>query len=503
MTKFAFPTLPSARSAGVIGAVVLLFALGVLAACTSISPPESAEQLPASQQESAANAGDTEQATDTTVGDTTDSDSPVQDTADQMYAVSSDATETYKGLPVGFTDDGYPYRGDANAPVTMIEYSDYQCPFCSRYFVQTEPAVDEAFVRDGQLRVVFHDLPLVQLHPNAPAAHEASLCVANQGSAGTYWQMHGELFRTVDEWANAADPLPVFARLAEEVGADPALYDACMASGEQRPAVDERVNIAQQNGFGGTPSFKFVRADDGEEFQLVGAQPFDQFSGLLSAVLAGETPQTTQQQESGGEGEMPFWATAEGLTPDPERPGYNVAGDLYHGSIDAPVVVVEFSDFQCPFCQRHTTQTQPVLDEEFVDTGKVMWVFKHFPLNIHPQAPQAGAAAECAAEQGKFWEMRDLLFADTAAWSVADPLPALSQLASQLDLDMSAFAACLANPASAQRVESDLQDGAALVRGTPTFVVLYNGQGSIIPGALPAERFSEILNEVLAEVDAS
>jgi hypothetical protein len=60
---------------------------------------------------------------------------------------------------------------------------------------------------------------------------------------------------------------------------------------------------------------------------------------------------------------------------------------------------------QCPFCQRHSLETQPVLDEQFVDTGKVLWIFKHFPLSIHPQAPAAGIAAECAADQGQFWEM--------------------------------------------------------------------------------------------------
>ena len=87
-----------------------------------------------------------------------------------------------------------------------------------------------------------------------------------------------------------------------------------------------------------------------------------------------------------------------------------MAGDEYRGNTDAKVTVIEFSDFQCPFCKQHVEETQPALDEEFVDSGKVMWVFKHFPLSIHPQAPAAGAAAECAADQGKFWEMHELLF---------------------------------------------------------------------------------------------
>lgn len=75
-------------------------------------------------------------------------------------------TEDYEGLPVGFTAEGYPYRGRADAPITMYEYSDYQCPFCSRYFLQTEPALDLSYVRTGKVRVVFRDHPARRLHPN-------------------------------------------------------------------------------------------------------------------------------------------------------------------------------------------------------------------------------------------------------------------------------------------------------------------------------------------------
>ena len=200
---------------------------------------------------------------------------------------------------------------------------------------------------------------------------------------------------------------------------------------------------------------------------------------------------------NGGEAQIPFWATEEGLMPDPDNPGYTMAGDAYRGNADAEVVVVEFSDFQCPYCRKHVEETQPVLDEQFVDTDQVLWVFKHFPLDIHPQAPMAGAAAECAGAQGQFWEMEALLFANTESWSVSDPVDALTELAGELDLDMDAFAACLADDAALALVEADLADGAPFVRGTPTFIVLQGGEGSIIPGALPAESFSEALQQVI------
>lgn len=423
---------------------------------------------------------------------------PAPDVPTLQLAAAIPSDETYKGIPVGFTEDGLPYRGSPDAPIVMLEYSDYQCPFCNRYFIQTEPALDESYVRTGIVRVVFHDFPLASLHPQAPSVHMASLCVAEQGSAARYWQMHAEIFRSVDEWSRSGDPMSVMARLAESVGTDMDAYAACVDAGDQFVVVGDRVDIAFARGFGGTPSFQFVRASDDVVFEMVGAQPYEQFAGIIETALSGAMPQVAAQPEAQADAGIPFWATAEGLAPDPARPGYNVAGDQYKGNPDAAVVVIEFSDFQCPFCLRHSQVTQPILDEKYVDTDKVLWVFKHFPLTIHAQAPAAGVAAECAAEQGLFWEMHELLFEHMERWSIPDPLPIFDQLATELGLDMDAFAACSADPAIAARVDADLNDGAPYVRGTPTFIVLRGEQGSIIPGALPEETFSQVLDEELA-----
>ena len=196
--------------------------------------------------------------------------------------------ETYNGIPVGFTEEGFPYRGDPNAPITILEYSDFQCPFCVRYFVQTEPALNDEYVRSGQARVVFRDFPIVELHPNAPAAHMASLCVAEQGAI-PYWTMHEKLFQTQSEWSNALDPVPVFSRLAEESGADIDAYEACMQADEKQALIDAALNEGRQAGVSGTPSFQLV-SPEGEAYLLVGAQPFDAFSANLDALIAGEMP---------------------------------------------------------------------------------------------------------------------------------------------------------------------------------------------------------------------
>lgn len=480
-------------------ATLLIIALTVWGCATPLQPAGSEGTVPEQEAATAPSTAETQVAdTESTAAITeTTTTAAGSDAVTTTVSIANEPEGTYKGIPVGFTREGFPYRGEPDAPIVMYEYSDFQCPFCSRYFIQTEPAIDESYVRAGQVRVVFRDFPLAQLHPNAPAAHVASLCVADQG-AELYWQMNARLFQTQSEWNQSSDAPAYFTTLAEDLGADMDAYQACVASGTKEALIAQGVMEAQAIGFSGTPSFHIVREATNDAYPLVGAQPYDEFANVLDALIAGETPQVAQQpaEDSGGN-EIPFWATTEGLTPDPERPGYTAAGDEYRGNPDAKVVVVEFSDFQCPFCRRHVQDTQPTLDEKFVDTGEILWVFKHFPLPIHPQAPAAGVAAECAANQDEFWEMHELLFERTADWSVSDPSPIFIQLAGELGLDTETFTACLNDAAIAQRVEDDRNDGGAFVQGTPTFIVLYDGQGSIIPGALPVERFTDILQQVI------
>src|SRR6266699_1068501 len=114
------------------------------------------------------------------------------------------AVETYQGIPVGFTADGYPFRGHPNAPLTLVEYSDYLCPFCGRHFLQTMPTLLEHYGRTGQVQLVFHDFPLASLHPTAPKGATAATCVAEQG-ATQFWQMHDALFQGQQQWNQLPD----------------------------------------------------------------------------------------------------------------------------------------------------------------------------------------------------------------------------------------------------------------------------------------------------------
>jgi protein-disulfide isomerase len=157
------------------------------------------------------------------------------------------------------------------------------------------------------------------------------------------------------------------------------------------------------------------------------------------------------------------------------------------GPANAPVEIVEFSDFQCPFCLR----AHPTVDQVLKTYGdRVRFVYRHYPLPGHPNARPAAEAAECAAEQGKFWPYHDKLFASQSRLSEAD----LKQDAAELGMDASKFNACVDSHKYAAKVEADLHAGQeAGVDGTPAFFV----NGRLISGAQPFEAFKKMIDEEL------
>jgi len=167
------------------------------------------------------------------------------------------------------------------------------------------------------------------------------------------------------------------------------------------------------------------------------------------------------------------------------------------GQENAPITMIEFSDFQCPLCKKFFDETYPTIFKDYISTGKVKYVMKHFPLSIHPQAPAAALASECALEQGKFWEMHDQLFQTQENWS-GNPahLETFKQIATQLKLDQNKFANCLDNKTHQSNIDKDYQEGLQLnVNGTPTFYI--NNQTII--GAQDSKVFLEALEKELAE----
>ncbi|QQR92781.1 MAG: DsbA family protein [Candidatus Iainarchaeum archaeon] len=176
-------------------------------------------------------------------------------------------------------------------------------------------------------------------------------------------------------------------------------------------------------------------------------------------------------------------------------------GSAMLGDPNAPVTIVEFSDFQCPFCQRFVSDAYPQIKTNYVDTGKVKIVFKHFPLSFHPFAQKASEAAECArtlSGDEKFWMMHDKMFANQSAIDVPD----LKRYAKEIGLNETQFNACLDNGDTAAKVQADYTTGTSLgVSGTPSFVIGSGDNGTPLVGALPYASFKSAIDAALANAN--
>ena len=191
-------------------------------------------------------------------------------------------------------------------------------------------------------------------------------------------------------------------------------------------------------------------------------------------------------------------------TSQPQLPAkISADNDPIIGNPDAPITIIEFSDFQCPFCARFHVQTLPSLIDEYIEQGKVKIVFRDFPIqNIHPNALPAAVAAECANDQGKFKDMHDLLFENQKQWSSLETSPALStfvQYANNLQLDEEEFTSCLTGGKHIDEIRKDLEDGRNYgVTGTPGFFIGNENVGYVeLKGAQPFESFKKVIDSQL------
>ncbi len=376
------------------------------------------------------------------------------------------------GVTVGFTTDGHPFRGDPTAPVLIEEYSDFQCPYCSRFFKQTLSQLDANQFASGEALLVYYDFPLTRSHPQAIAAANAARCAGEQGAVN-YWLMHDLLFQNPSEWSNQ-NHNDTFLDYAENIGLELADFSQCISESRYDTEINSDLNDGAAQGISGTPSFII----NGE--LLVGAQPVEVFNAAISAIGEGGTLKVT---DSNPPPSQPQPAVAP--TPAAFSDGY--AGSL--GDPNAPVTIVEFTDYQCPYCSRHSLETMPQIVRDMVDTGRVYYILKDFPLDsIHSEARQAAVAARCGAEQESYWEMHDLIFANQGEWSgKGDGANTLfTNYAATAGLDEQSFSSCLESGRHDLAVEANAQEGRSLgVSGTPHFFV----DGYPLNGARPIEHF--------------
>ncbi|HEY0880961.1 MAG TPA: thioredoxin domain-containing protein, partial [Archangium sp.] len=370
-----------------------------------------------------------------------------------------------------------PVKGPKNAPVTIVAFSDFQCPFCSRV-VPTLKQIEDTY--GDNVKVVFRQQPL-PFHNNAKIAAEASLAAHEQGK---FWQMHDKLFANAQALDRAS-----LERYAQELGLDVGKFKAALDSGKFTKRVEEDSAAGMAVGANGTPTF-FI---NGREF--VGAQPFEAFKNIIDEEI-----KKADAMLAKGIKAQDLYAEFQkeaGKAPPPSAPGapeaakvvtdLKIDGAPVKGPKNAPVTIVAFSDFQCPFCSR-VVPTLHDLEKQY--EGKIKVVFKHQPLPFHNNAKIAAAASMAANEQGKFWEMHDKMFANQQALDRSS----LERYAQELGLDMGKFKAALDSNKYDGYITADSNEGMRVgANGTPTFFI----NGRQLVGAQPVDAFKAVIDEEL------
>lgn len=171
-------------------------------------------------------------------------------------------------------------KGRPDAPITILEASDFQCPWCRRFWEVTLPVLEREYIDEGKARFVFLNFPIPSLHPNAAAAHELAMCAALQDR---FWPTHDLLYAHQDRWASLEDPSAYFMQLADSARLGRDSLEACFASGEVRSLIQAEAQMAHQAGIQSTPSFVIEGA------LLGGAQPIEVWRPILDSIYAEKT----------------------------------------------------------------------------------------------------------------------------------------------------------------------------------------------------------------------
>ncbi|MBI4021365.1 MAG: thioredoxin domain-containing protein [Candidatus Aenigmarchaeota archaeon] len=173
----------------------------------------------------------------------------------------------------GLEDDD-PVDGNPEAPVTIIEFSDFQCPFCGRFYLETLPGIQN-YIADGRVRIIYRDFPL-SFHPEAQPAAEAAECAKEQGK---FWEFHDKVFENQGAISKSA-----YIQWAGELGMNVQQFTSCVETGKYRSEVQADFNAGSAAGVSGTPTF-FVGPSGGQGVKIVGAQPFSTFQVAIDAAL--------------------------------------------------------------------------------------------------------------------------------------------------------------------------------------------------------------------------
>lgn len=406
---------------------------------------------------------------------------PGEGDEDVKAVEETDGPDRYK-VPV---TSKQPVKGPADALVTIVEVSDFQCPFCSR----VNPTMAAIIKEYGdKVRIVWRNNPL-PFHKDAGPAATLALEAKAQGGDKKFWEAHDKLFQNQRELGREN-----LDKYATELGLDAAKVKAALDSNKYAADIKADQAMAAKLGARGTPAF-FING----RF-LSGAQPLPKFK----EIIEDEIKRAEKAIKSGVKKSQVYAAlTKNGLTaakapeaankqakrrPDPKAVyKVPVGKSAVKGKKDALITIVEFSDFQCPFCTR-VNPTIAKIQEEY---GKdVRIAFKHNALPFHKDAGPAAQAALEARDQGKFWEMHDKMFANQKALKPEN----LEAYAKEVGLNVAKFKAAMSSEKHKAETEEDQKLARSLgASGTPSFFI--NGRN--LRGAQPFEAFKAVIDEEL------
>jgi protein-disulfide isomerase len=374
---------------------------------------------------------------------------------------------------------GDPVRGSADALVTLVVFSDFQCPFCQR-LESTLTRLREKYGRE--LRIVWKDRPLPFHEHAVPAAVLARVALEKKGVDG-FWQAHDAILESASE----VDPAKL-ETIAKQLGISSKDIEKALEDGRYQPLFDAGEELADGLGARGTPT-SFVNG-----YRVAGALPFERFVAVVDAQLArakamvdaGQARATLYQAIAKAGKEAKGQERKQVDAPTDENPS--------KGNADAKVTVQIFSDFQCPYCSR----VSPTLDQvEKKFAGRVRFVWRNLPLPFHANAPLAAEAAqEVFAQKGAtgFWKYHDLLFAAQGAGELERPN--LEKLAKKLGLHMPQFRAALDSRRHKAVVDRDVAAAnKAEINGTPAFLI----GDYFVSGAQPFRVFERVVSRALEE----
>lgn len=323
------------------------------------------------------------------------------------------------------------------------------------------PEIIKRYVDTGKVRFVSREFPLTSIHPLAQKAAEAVVCAGKQGK---YFEMHDKLFASQSEWtADGADPIKFYGDYAAGLGMDASAFNACLSSGEAATTVKADSLAGEQLGVNATPYF-FV-----DKIPIRGGLSVDGFSAVIDYVVAG---------------------------------GSNVeivpVGDwrVLGSTQTAKAASVAFLDYADSQARQFALEVLPQLRQTYIDAGKMLFIVHPWSSGKDTPSARGAAAAECAGQQGKGWEMATKLFEEQDKWTqAADPQPLFTGYAQGLGLDTAKFEQCLGAPETAVTV----QGGAvvAMMYGVPSGQTFLFNNSQSLSGSPTFDEFKTIIDSII------